>query len=229
MIKLSLICLVGVSVLGATLATAGGGNITSFLLSTLERVIPMSPAGQSAGSTTIAQRVQPITQADLNAGYDSQQQHDIWWDSACSVAAMTEVLHAWGRKEVTIGRLIDLMSAHSPPFLTPWGGLTDQAGWPWLAQMYHFQAQVQWHAYTFDTLIGQVNQTGLPIIIGIQGSTGWGHFFVVVGGDSQAAQIVDSSLWHIHSMPRAAFSSYTPIGIDSPILWTGETVMIAPA
>lgn len=118
-IKLSLIGIIVFAVLGATFATAGGGNV-NLLFHALGSVIPFSAPAQPASTTTVAQRVQPIIQADLNAGYDSKAQHDLWWDSACSAAAMTEVLHAWGVTNVTIGQLIDVMSAHNPPYITSW-------------------------------------------------------------------------------------------------------------
>ena len=122
LIKLSLIGIVTFSVLVATLATAGGDGVIN-LFKALENVIPYAAPAQPAAATTVAQRVKPIIQASPDAGYDSQEQHDTWWNSSCSAAAMTEILHAWGIKNVTIGQIIDVMYAHNPPYITPGGGL----------------------------------------------------------------------------------------------------------
>jgi hypothetical protein len=183
-------------------------------------------------SMSVASQVQPITQADAKAGYDSSAQHDTWWDSVCSAAAFTEVAHAWGITNVTLGQALDRLLAHSPPYITVSGGLMSQDGWDWMAQAFHLQAQVAWHAFTFERLVRQVNSTGIPIIIGIEGgnpASPWGHFLVVVGGDSTHAQVVDSSTWHMASLPSSVFSGPTAGIINEPIWWTGETIVLTPA
>lgn len=224
-IKLILIGLVTFSVLGTTLATAGGGNVTSFLVRALESVIPYSAPAQPAGPTTVAQRVQPIIQADTNAGYDSLQQHDIWWDSACSAAAMTEVLHAWGVQNVTIGRLIDVMYAHNPPYITPWGGLMTSDAWNYVMSNYRMHAAVHTNrSMGYDAVVRVVQNQGIPIVLGIRGGSYYpalsaGHFLVVVGGDATGLRIVDSSLYRITYMTLDQFN----------YLWDGLTVVITPA
>lgn len=95
---------------------------------------------------------------------------------------------------------------------------------------YHgFHASVGWNAFTYDSLVNFVNQQKIPVIIGIVGSTGWGHFLVVTGGDSSHVDIVDSSEWEIHSLPRSAFFGFTSIGIDDTVKWAGDTVVVTPA
>lgn len=225
-IKLSLIALVMLSVLGATFATAGGGN-ANFLFHALESVIPFSAPAQPAGPTTVAQRVQPIIQADLNAGYDSRQQHDDWWASACSAAAMTELLHAWGMKDVTIGQLIDLMSAHIPPYITTWGGLMSQDGWGYVMSSYHLQATVhQNRSMSYNEVVRMTEEQGIPVVIGLRDNAqryfpafaGGGHLLLAVGGDASGLRMVDSSLYRITSLPYDEFND----------LWTGLTVVIRP-
>lgn len=225
-IKLILICLVALSVLGATFATAGGGTVTSFLVRALESVIPYSAPAQPA-NTTVAQRVHPIIQADTNAGYDSLQQHDIWWDSACSAAAMTEILHAWGVHNVTIGRLIDVMYAHNPPYITPWGGLMSTDAWDYVMSNYHMHAAVHTNrSMGYDAVVRVTQTQGIPVVLGIRDNGGRyypaldvGHFLVVVGGDSAGLRIVDSSLYRITYMSLDQFN----------YLWDGLTVVITPA
>lgn len=176
----------------------------------------------------VAARVQPIIQADTNAGYDSPTQHDQWWDSVCSAATFTEVAHAWGMTTVTLGHVLDRLLAHTPPYITVSGGLMSQDGWAWMAAAYHLHAQVAWHALTFASLVAQVNRTGVPLIIGVR-AAGWGHYVVVVGGDSTQARIVDSSLWRMRSLPRSFFTRPTAGIIDVPIWWSGETILLVPA
>jgi hypothetical protein len=180
----------------------------------------------------VAARVQPILQADPNAGYDSREQHDRWWDSVCSTAAFTEVARAWGITAVSIGQVLDRLLAHDPPYITVSGGLMSPLGWPWMAAAYHLQAQIAWHAFTFDGLVHQVQSSGMPMIIGMDGGNPadpWGHYVVVVGGDSRQARIVDSSDWRIRALPRSFFTGPTPGIISDPIWWTGETILLSPA
>jgi len=224
-IKLILIGLVVFSVLGATFATAGGGAVTNFLVRALESVIPYSAPARPASATTVAQRVHPIIQADTNAGYDSLQQHDIWWDSACSAATMTEILHAWGVQKVTIGQLIDVMYAHSPPYITPWGGLMTPDAWNYVMSNYRMHAAVHTNrSMGYDSIVSVTQKQGIPIVLGIRGGSYYpalsaGHFLVVVGGDATGLRIVDSSLYRITYMTLDQFN----------YLWDGLTVVITPA
>ncbi len=227
-IKLSLIALIVCGVLTATFATAGGGN-ANLLFHALSSVLPFSaPAAQQpAGQTTIAQRVHAIIQADLNAGYDSKAQHDLWWDSACSAAAMTEVLHAWGVTNVTIGQLIDVMSAHNPPYITSWGGLMSQNAWEYMMNTFNMRATVQMnHGMSYDDIVNMTQNQGIPVVLGVRDSgemyypaLSVGHFLVVVGGDEAGLRIVDSSLYRITYLPKDELN----------YLWTGETILIKPA
>lgn len=225
-IKLSLIAVIVLGVLGATFATAGDGN-ANLLFHALSSVIPFSAPAQPAGQTTVAQRVKPIIQADLNAGYDSKAQHDLWWDSACSAAAMTEVLHAWGVQNVTIGQIIDVLSAHNPPYITSWGGLMSQNAWEYMMSSFHMRAVVQTNrAMTYNDIVNMTENQGIPVVLGIRDSGGLyypafdvGHFLVAVGGSAAGLQIVDSSLYRITYLP------YNELNY----LWTGETILITPA
>ncbi|HLW03414.1 MAG TPA: hypothetical protein VKT82_32515 [Ktedonobacterales bacterium] len=226
-IKLSLIALIVCGVLTATFATAGGN--ANLLFHALSNVLPFSApaAQQQSGPTTVAQRVQPIIQADLNAGYDSKAQHDLWWDSACSAAAMTEVLHAWGITNVTIGQLIDVMSAHNPPYITSWGGLMSQDAWEYMMSTFNMRATVQMnHGMSYDDILNMTEVQGIPVVLGVRDSgeiyypaLSVGHFLVAVGGDEAGIRIVDSSLYRITYLPKNELN----------YLWTGETIVIKPA
>ena len=226
-IKLSLIGVVMVSVLGATFATAGGGSVTSSLFKALESVIPYSAPAQPVGPTTVAQRVKAIIQADDNAGYDSQAQHDTWWNSACSAAAMTEVLHAWGIKDVTIGQIIDVLYAHNPPYITPYGGLMTPDAWNYMMTSFHMHAVVhQSQSLSYDDIVRMTVNQGIPVVIGVRDTQqlyypalSVGHFLVVVGGTAAGLNIVDSSLYRITFLPYDELN----------YLWTGLSVVITPS
>ncbi len=223
-IKLSLISLVVFSVLGATLATAGGGRVSSFLFSALESIIPYAPSSQPAGQLPVVQRVHPITQADLNAGYDSRQQHDLWWNAACSAAVFTELAHAWGISGVTIGETIDEMSAHSPPYITPYGGLMSQNAWGYIAGLYHLKAAVHTnHSMSYDDVVRMTEGQGIPVVLNLRDNGGRyypafgvGHFLIAVGGDASGLRIVDSSLYRITYLPTDEVN----------YLWTGVSIVI---
>jgi hypothetical protein len=224
-LRLSLLGTVLFAVMAATLANAGSGKLNSSLQTTFSG--SKTVASLAASSAHIAENVQPIIQADVDAGYDSRQQHDTWWDSACSAASFTEIMHAWGQKDVTIGHVIDEMSAHNPPYITPWGGLMTSDAWPFIANLHHFNADVQFHQVNYDALVHITMQQGLPVIVGVRDYTGryypalsGGHFLVVVGGDQTGLRIVDSSLYRISYLPRDEFTHLWDSGSDLTVLLT---------
>ncbi|HEU5200297.1 MAG TPA: C39 family peptidase [Ktedonobacterales bacterium] len=227
-IKLAIVAVVVFSVLGATLATAGEGGVAQFLFSALDRAGPYNPLNPTSASAQITKLVQPIIQAEPDAGYDSQEQHDTFWNAACSAASLAEILRAWGVQNVTIGHVIDVMSEHNPAYITPWGGLMSQDGWDYTAQRYHFQAKVQLnYSLSFNDIIRTTVLQGLPVVLGLRDNgaryypafAGGGHFLVAVGGNSSGVQVVDSSLYRISFIPVDEFN----------YLWTGETIIITPA
>ena len=227
-IKLAIVAGVLFGVLGATLATAGEGGVAQFLFSALDRAEPYNPLNSTSSSIQITKLVQPIIQAEQDAGYDTQEQHDTYWNAACSAATLTEILRAWGVQNVTIGHVIDVMNEHNPTYITPWGGLMSQDGWNYTAQRYHFQAKVQLNSsLSFNDIIRTTVLQGLPVVLGLRDNAaryypafaGGGHFLVAVGGNSGGVQVVDSSLYRISFIPVDVFN----------YLWTGETITITPA
>lgn len=226
LIKLSLVSAVLFAVLAATIASAGG-NVVSLLFSAFHNAVPYAPVAPTPGLVTL--RVHAIIQADKDAGYDSPAQHDLYWNAACSAAAFTEVLHAWGVTSVTLGEIIDEMSAHNPPYITPWGGLMSQNAWGYIAQIHHFKATVQYNqSLSYDDIVRLTMNQGIPVIIGVADYSGTypafsvGHFLVVVGGQSGGMNIVDSSLYKITFLPHDEFLSLWSAG-------RGETIVLTPA
>lgn len=224
-LRLSLIGTVLFAMMAATLASAGSGRLSSGFSTTVSGSKPVASVTASSGHIT--DNVRPIIQAEINAGYDSRQQHDIWWDSACSAASFTEIMHAWGQKDVTIGQVIDEMSAHNPPYITPWGGLMTSDAWPFIAHLHHFNADTQFHQVSYDALVHITLQQGLPVIVGVRDYAGryypalsGGHFLVVVGGDQAGLRIIDSSLYRISYLPRSEFTYLWDAGRNLTVLLT---------
>ncbi len=230
--KFLLFTVIFFGVLGTTLATAGGGPVLNLLFTAFHMSSPSTAAASLTSGTPVAQRVRPIIQADNDAGYDSQAQHDTWWASVCSAAAFTEVAKAWGITNVSIGQMLDRLLAHDPPYISVSGGLLSPDGWGWMAAVYHMHAEVTSHAYSFDDMVQRINATGVPIILNMKGgnvNSPWGHFVVMVGGDNKQAQIVDSSLWRMTSLPRSFFTEPTYGVINDPIWWSGISIILTPA
>ncbi len=220
-IKFSLIVAVTLTVLSATLATAGGGQVFRYLSNALGNIGPYAPA--TPKPTFITQRVKPLTQWNPDAGYDSQAQRDAYWNSACSAAVLTELLTAWGVPNITIGRMIDELG----PDITPWGGLMTQSAWNRIAQMHGMHATVYLNRQlSYNDIVHMTVTQGIPVILDIRDSQGLyypalygGHFLIVVGGSSIGLDVVDSSLYHI-----------TFISTDQlDYLWQrGESIVILP-
>ncbi len=220
-IKFSLIVTVTFAVLGATLATAGGGQVFRYLSNALGNIAPYTPA--TPKPVFITQRVKAITQWDPNAGYDSQAQRDAYWNSACSAAVLTELLTAWGVPHITIGRMIDELG----PDITPWGGLMTQSAWNRVAQMHNMHATVYMNRQlSYNDIVRMTVTQGIPVVLDIRDSYGryypalyGGHFLIVVGGSALGLNVVDSSLYHI-----------TFISTDQlDYLWErGESIVILP-
>jgi hypothetical protein len=186
-------------------------------------------------SANVAGKVQRIMQwpytwdPNHNVGYDNAAQYYAYAASACSAASFTEVMRAWGIN-ITIGQTIDEMGSD----LSPTQGLYIKRGiWERIAGLHGFHAQVNGildypGRLSYNTILNTLKQ-GFPIIIGMQGQ-GWSHFLVVVSGDSTGVHIVDSSRWNMTFLPRGFFSGSwvnpTPV-IDSPVTWTGESIIIS--
>jgi hypothetical protein len=220
-IKFSLIVAVTFTVLSATLATAGGGQVFRYLSNALGNIGPYAPA--TPKPAFITQRVKPLTQWDPNAGYDSQAQRDTYWNAACSAAVLTELLTAWGVPNITIGRMIDELG----PDITPWGGLMTQSAWNRIAQMHNMHATVYLNRQlSYNDIVHMTVTQGIPVVLDIRDSQGLyypafygGHFLIVVGGSAIGLNVVDSSLYHITFISKDQLD----------YLWQrGESIVILP-
>jgi hypothetical protein len=163
-----------------------------------------------------SQALTRINQIDQTQ-YVSQTEWSTWAYSACSAAAMTEVLDAYGRHL----RIHDVLTVEAQlGEITPAGGLQADVGIA--TTMQHFGFQTTWgEQWTLEHVVALANN-GEPVIVS------WppdrypgGHVVVVTGGDFAAGTIslADSSLWNRHTLSVAQFSQW----------WAGFAAVSTPA
>lgn len=174
-----------------------------------------SPFEMNASSHTfsrIVDQVPILTQIDPTIGYDSPDQYKRYSGAACSAAAMSSVLLAWGDPQGHIGKIIDDMGN----YLSPTGGLQSPQGFAQVANKHGYNVWM-----SFDVTAAQiaqiVNTQGIPVIIGVRYRPGSGlfsnyyryfapgHFLVVTGADANGFQIVDNSTYYVHYLSTADF------------------------
>lgn len=136
-----------------------------------------------------------VNQLD-RAQYASQSEFQTWAYSACSAAAMTEVLNAYGF-HVRIHDVLAVESARGD--INPSLGLTHDGGIAdTLAQ---FGMRTTWgEQWKLAQVVGTANG-GTPVIVGWPPARyAGGHIVVVTGGDLAAGTIdlADSSAWNRH-------------------------------
>ncbi len=173
----------------------------------------------SAGAP-ITSLVKPETQLKRPDLYDSYAQFQEWGGAACSAAAISEVLTAYGIRGATIGHEIDELGK----YIDPNWGLLNRHAFAIVAARHGLRADES-NSWTYNQIVYVSQHLGIPIIVNVRISYGYysffsgGHFLVVVGGDSQGLAIVDSSEYYIHYLPKDVFYQ----------MFTGYTAAIAPA
>jgi len=175
----------------------------------------------------VAANVQALYQGDPTIGWDSSAQYQLWWPSACSPAALTMALRAWGQ-QVTIGQVLDRLVAHHA--ITPEQGLLNADALTQVAREYSFQATTfkNWNAQKLALVTAQ----GVPVLVDLVDAKqqtpypGFvvGHWLVVIGVNASHISVRDSSGYHIHSFQPAIFHTlFTGIGI---VLWKGVALSL---
>jgi hypothetical protein len=135
------------------------------------------------------------------AQYNTSQQYNIWAYSACSAAAMTEVVNAYNHHY----RVIDILVVESRiGEITPDQGLLEEPGIS--HTMTQFGFKTTWgHNFTLDQIIDVANH-GRPVIVSFPPDRyAGGHLLVVRGGDSQYVYTADSSRLNHTFFSRARF------------------------
>lgn len=136
--------------------------------------------------------------------YDSPQQEATWGMSACSTAALTEVMDSYGFSFA----IADVLHVEAQiGAITVQDGLTTESGIANTAKLFGFSTQ--WgHNLSLSQIISKAN-AGQPVIVS------WpplkytdGHIVVVVGGNSTTVRIADSSLYNRTSVSLSQFNSW---------------------
>ena len=146
-----------------------------------------------------------INQID-QAQYNSSSEWSMWAYSACSTAAMTEILNAYGMHL----RIHDVLVVEAGlGEITPAGGLQEDVG---IAHtMAHFGFHTIWGEQWTVAQVVAVANSGEPVIVSWPPARyAGGHIVVVTGGDLAAGtlSLADSSLWNRQTLSVAQFSQW---------------------
>ncbi|HLV98699.1 MAG TPA: C39 family peptidase [Ktedonobacterales bacterium] len=184
------------------------------------------PASPPPVPSHAASQVQAFYQGDPGIGWDSRAQYETWWPSACSPAALSMDLRAWG-VPVRIGQVLDrLIAQHA---ITPQQGLLHAEALATVAKGYGLHTETFWTWTLAD--VAQVTRQGVPVLVNVVDAKqqtpypGFvvGHWLVVTGVSATAVQVADSSGYHIHSLSPALFRLLaTGIGV---VVWRGTLTL----
>lgn len=146
--------------------------------------------------------------------YSSTEEYNTWASSACSAAAMTEVLNAYGLHL----RIQDVLQVESSlKYITPLDGLTQEVGIAETVKRFGFQTTWGDH-WTLDQILSNANE-GSPVIVSWPPSRyQGGHLVVVTGGDSTTVFLADSSAWNRTRISRQQFQTW----------WAGFAAIVVP-
>ncbi len=172
-----------------------------------------TPPGHSGSRYDASQNLVRLSQLDPGQ-YNSLQEYRLWAYSACSAAAITEVINAYGFHY----RVTDILRVEAKlGEITPELGLLEDGGIQRTAAQFGFKTT--WgHALSLDQVIDIANH-GQPVIVSFPPDRyAGGHLLVVTGGDSSTVYLADSSLWNRHSLSRAQFLQW----------WEGFSAVVTP-
>src|SRR5436309_3760049 len=165
------------------------------------------------GPYTASQSLVRLSQLDQGQ-YNSTQEYNRWAYSACSAAAMTEVINAYGHHY----RVTDILKVEAQlGEITPELGLVEKVG---IARtVTHFGFKTAWgNNLSLDNIIDVANH-GRPVIVGWPPARyAGGHLLVVIGGNSNYVYLADSSLYNRHSLTREQFMNW----------WEGFSAIVTP-
>ncbi|MEO6889321.1 MAG: cysteine peptidase family C39 domain-containing protein [Ktedonobacteraceae bacterium] len=174
-----------------------------------------TPATQNQASSPVyhAFQITRISQLDP-AQYNSPQEYHTWAYAACSAAAMTVVIDAYGHHY----RVIDIISVESRlGEITPQMGLLEDVGLARTLAQFGFKAS--WgYQLNLDQVIATGNK-GQPVIVDFPPDRfAGGHLLVVTGGTADSVFLADSSGLNMRTMARARFLQ----------LWGGFSAVATP-
>ena len=179
---------------------------------------------------SVANNVQAFYQGDASIGWDSQQQYQTWWPSACSPAALTMVLNAWGA-QVRIGQVLDRLIARQA--ITPENGLLNANALAQVANDFGYQARTFWSWN--EQQVADVTAQGAPVMVDVVDTNqetpypGFvvGHWLTIVSISPDRIDVRDSSGYHIKSLtPEVFHILFKGIGV---VVWQGTSLKLPGA
>lgn len=176
-------------------------------------VAPTAPALPFSGLAGASQALARVYQLDPNQ-YASMQDYNKWAYSACSAAAMTEVINSYGHSY----HIKDILSVEARlGEITPDLGLVEPSGIDHTVSQFGFKT-VTLKSPALNDIINIGNQ-GRPVIVSFPPDR-WdgGHLLVVRGGNSSSVYLADSSRYNMTVMARSTFMKY----------WGGFAVVAVP-
>ena len=181
---------------------------------------PLASSNSTSQSNSPQERTYTATRSLVRLGqldpgqYNSTQEYNSWAYSACSAAAMTEVINAYGHHY----RVTDILKVESQiGEITPELGLVEEVGIARTVARFGFNTA--WgHNLSLDNVIDIANH-GRPVIVGWPPARyAGGHLLVVTGGNSNYVYLADSSSYNYHSLSRHKFLSW----------WEGFSAIVTP-
>lgn len=165
------------------------------------------------GSYHASAALQRLSQLDA-LQYSDNAEYQVWSLSACSTAAMTEVLDAYGQHY----RIADVLKIEAGMGeITPQQGLLEDAGIERTVAKFGFKTA--WgHNLSLEQILHIAN-SGEPVIVSWPPDRyAGGHLVVVTGGDSQNVFLADSSIWNRRSLTHEQFLKW----------WEGFYAIVTP-
>jgi hypothetical protein len=174
---------------------------------------PTSAATSAPVVYTASTTLQRLGQLDP-AQYASTDEFNTWAYSACSAAAMTEVINSYGHT-YRITTILELESKINE--ITPELGLLEEVGVQRTATQFGFNTT--WgHNLSLDQVIATANG-GKPVIVSFPPAKyPGGHILIVRGGDSNNVELADSSRLNWTTLTRTRFLQ----------LWGGFSAILTP-
>lgn len=171
---------------------------------------------------TIAASANLVRINQLDPGqYNSTDEYNAWWPSACSAASMAEVINSFRDKNHRY-RITDILSKEiALNEITPDLGLLRASGIDHTVAQFGFKAQ--WLSNPSISDMVTIGNSGHPIIIDFPPAK-WdgGHILVVLGGKKikgiDYVHLADSSRLNMQLMTYATFAKY----------WAGWAVIVSP-
>jgi predicted double-glycine peptidase len=182
------------------------------------QTVPVTPTSQPVTTSTptsqnASRALVRINQLDPSQ-YNSAVDVTTWTYSACSAAALAEVINSYGFAY----RIADILHVEAQiGAITPSQGLTTESGIANTAQKFGFTTK--WgHNLSLDQVIATAN-AGQPVIVSWPPQTyDGGHIVVVTGGTASTVYLADSSKYDRPSVSRTQFAAW----------WRGFSAILTP-